>query len=138
MASIRVPTALRTFTSGASEIEITATTVREALAELDRRHPGIAAKLLDGAGAVKPFIRIFVGSDDIGELGGLDAPVGERDEISIIPAIAGGRDEVVVRDDQVRRYARHILLPEVGGLGQTALIVATARLELREREPEPR
>jgi hypothetical protein len=40
-----------------------------------------------------------------------------------------------VRDDQVRRYARHILLDEVGGLGQTALLVSTARLELRESEP---
>jgi len=40
-----------------------------------------------------------------------------------------------MRDDQVRRYARHILLPDVGGLGQTALLVATARLELRESEP---
>jgi hypothetical protein len=41
-----------------------------------------------------------------------------------------------VRDDQVRRYARHILLPDVGGLGQTALLVGTARLDLRESEPE--
>jgi len=41
-----------------------------------------------------------------------------------------------MRDDQVRRYARHILLPDVGGLGQTALLVATARLDLRESEPE--
>jgi hypothetical protein len=41
-----------------------------------------------------------------------------------------------VRDDQVRRYARHILLPDVGGLGQTALLVSSARLELRESEPE--
>lgn len=41
-----------------------------------------------------------------------------------------------MRDEQVRRYARHILLPDVGGLGQTALLVAGARLELREREPE--
>lgn len=41
-----------------------------------------------------------------------------------------------MRDEQVRRYARHILLPDVGGLGQTALMVATAKLELRESEPE--
>ncbi len=40
-----------------------------------------------------------------------------------------------MRDEQVRRYARHILLPDVGGLGQTALMVSTARLELRESEP---
>lgn len=89
MASIRVPSALRSFTGGASDVEITASTVRDALAELDKKHPGIAAKILD-KGNVKPFIRIFVGSDDIGDLGGLEAKVGDRDEISIVPAIAGG------------------------------------------------
>lgn len=91
MASIRVPSALRSFTGGASDVEITASTVRDALAELDKKHPGIAAKVLD-KGNVKPFIRIFVGADDIGDLGGLDAKVTDRDEISIVPAIAGGAD----------------------------------------------
>lgn len=90
MPTIRVPSALRTFTGGASDIEITASTVRDALAELDKKHPGIAAKVLGTDGAVKPFIRVYVGPDDIGDLGGLDAKVTERDEISIIPAIAGG------------------------------------------------
>jgi molybdopterin converting factor small subunit len=80
---------LRSFTGGASDVEIAATTVRDALAELDRRHPGIAAKLLDN-GAVKPFIRIFVGPDDIGGLSGLETKLSERDEIAIVPAIAGG------------------------------------------------
>jgi molybdopterin converting factor small subunit len=89
MPSIRVPTALRSFTGGASDVEVAASTVRDALAELDRRHPGIAAKLLDN-GAVKPFIRIFVGADDIGGLSGLDTPVTDRDEVAIVPAIAGG------------------------------------------------
>jgi sulfur-carrier protein len=91
MPSIRVPSALRTFTGGASDVEITAATVGDALTELDRRHPGIAAKILD-RGAVKPFIRIFVGADDIGELAGLETKLAERDEVSIVPAIAGGRD----------------------------------------------
>ena len=89
MPSIRVPTALRSFTGGASDVDVAATTVRDALAELDRRHPGIAAKLLDN-GAVKPFIRIFVGPDDIGGLSGLETRLSERDEVAIVPAIAGG------------------------------------------------
>lgn len=83
---------LRPLTGGNSDVDVTATTVRDALAELERRHPGIAAKILDGAGMVKPFIRIYVGPDDIGSLSGLDTNVGERDEIAIIPAIAGGVD----------------------------------------------
>ncbi|CAN5877286.1 MoaD/ThiS family protein [soil metagenome] len=89
MASIRVPSALRSFTAGNSDVEISAATVRDAITELDKKHPCIATKLLDN-GKVKPFIRIFVGIDDIGDLGGLDAKVSDRDEISIVPAIAGG------------------------------------------------
>lgn len=90
MATIRIPGALRTLTGGAADIEVAAATVRDALAELDRKHPGIRGRVLDAAGAVKPFIRIYVGSDDIAALSGLDTAVGDRDEIAIIPAIAGG------------------------------------------------
>ena len=90
MASIRVPSALRNFTGGNSDVETTATTVRDALADLESRHPGIAARILDGSGQVKPFIRIFVGSDDIGALAGLDTKIDARDEVAIVPAIAGG------------------------------------------------
>lgn len=90
MPSIRVPSALRSFTGGRDDVETTATTVRDAIADLDRRHPGIAARVLDASGGVKPFIRIFVGSDDIGSLAGLDTQLGERDEVAIVPAIAGG------------------------------------------------
>ncbi|HET9625434.1 MAG TPA: MoaD/ThiS family protein [Kofleriaceae bacterium] len=91
MPSVRVPTVLRPLTGGASDVDVPATTVRDALADLDRRHPGFAAKVLAN-GEVKPFIRIFVGENDIGELSGLDTPIGARDEVSIVPAIAGGRD----------------------------------------------
>jgi molybdopterin converting factor small subunit len=90
MPSIRVPSALRSFTNGNADVETTATTVRDALAELDRKHPGIAARVLDASGQVKPFIRIFVGSEDIGGLAGLDTKLSDRDEIAIVPAIAGG------------------------------------------------
>lgn len=91
MPTIRIPSALRTLTGGAPDVEVGAATVRDALVELDKRHPGIADKVLDGAGSVKPFIRIYVGAEDIGGLAGLDTQLGARDEIDIIPAIAGGR-----------------------------------------------
>jgi molybdopterin converting factor small subunit len=90
MATIRIPSALRTLTGGESDISVDGKTVRDALAELERKHPGVAAKVFDSAGGVKPFIRIYVGPDDIGSLSGLDTNVGDRDEIAIIPAIAGG------------------------------------------------
>ncbi|MGN6110415.1 MAG: MoaD/ThiS family protein [Kofleriaceae bacterium] len=90
MPSIRVPSALRSFTGGHADVDTTATTVRDAIADLERRYPGIAARVLDGSGGIKPFIRIFVGADDGGALSGLDTPIGDRDEIAIVPAIAGG------------------------------------------------
>jgi molybdopterin converting factor small subunit len=90
MPTIRVPSALRTLTSGAADVVVDGATVRAALADLDRRHPGFTAKLFDPAGAVKPYIKIFVGPDDIGGLSGLDTDVAARDEIAIVPAIAGG------------------------------------------------
>ena len=90
MPSIRVPSALRNFTKGASDIDVDAPTVGEALAALEKLHPGISARVLDAAGVVRPFIKIFVGPDDIGGLAGLDTMVGARDEIAIVPAIAGG------------------------------------------------
>jgi molybdopterin synthase sulfur carrier subunit len=89
MPTIRIPGALRALTSNKADVAVEAATVRAALAALDRAHPGIAAKVLDGD-KVKPYIRIYVGPEDIGALDGLDTPVGARDEISIIPAIAGG------------------------------------------------
>lgn len=92
MPSIRVPSALRNITKGASDVEVDAATVRAALEALEKLHPGISARVLDGAGAVRPFIKIFVGPDDIGGLAGLDTAVGARDEIAIVPAIAGGAD----------------------------------------------
>lgn len=89
MATIRVPTALRTFTGGASDVEVEGATVRAIITALEAKHPGISAKLMKD-GEVRPFIRIYVGPEDIGGLQGLDTAVAAKDEISIIPAIAGG------------------------------------------------
>jgi sulfur-carrier protein len=89
MPTVRIPGALRALTKNNADVSVDASTVRAALAALDRAHPGIAAKLLDGD-KVKPFIRIYVGPEDIGALQGLDTTVAAHDEISIIPAIAGG------------------------------------------------
>ena len=90
MPSIRIPSQLRVITAGVADVPVVATSVRGALAELEQRYPGIRARLFDAAGTVRPFIRLFVGSDDIDALGGLDTPLGVRDELAIIPAIAGG------------------------------------------------
>jgi molybdopterin converting factor small subunit len=89
MPTILIPSALRPLAGNKSEVPVAGATVRGALGALDAAYPGLAAKLFDGV-AIKPYLRIFVGADDITDLGGLDAPVAADDEISIIPAIAGG------------------------------------------------
>jgi adenylyltransferase/sulfurtransferase len=138
MPTIRVPAALRPLTGGAADVVVPAATVRDALAALEARHPGVIAKVLDPAGSVKPFVRIYVGADDIGARAGLDTTLTESDEIAIIPAIAGGAgspDRTPLRDDQVRRYSRHVMLPDVGPPGQTALLAAAAKIPMRDHEP---
>jgi molybdopterin converting factor small subunit len=89
-ATIRIPTPLRTFTAGAGEVAVQGATVREALAELERRHAGILPRVLDDQGRVRGFVNIFVGERNVRALGGLDSPLPAAAVISIVPAVAGG------------------------------------------------
>ncbi len=93
MPTVRIPTPLRKLTEGKEEVPSAGATVRAVLDDLDRQHPGIKARICDDAGAVRKFINVFAGEDDIRFLQGLDTPVADRDEISIVPAIAGGSAE---------------------------------------------
>ena len=92
MITVRVPGPLRALTGGAGEVVLDAATVRSALAALERAHPGVTTRVLDAAGAVHPFVRLFVGATDIGDLAGLDTVLADHDELAIVPAIAGGAD----------------------------------------------
>lgn len=87
--TVRIPTPLRTLTGGADEVPAAAATVREIIAELESRHPGIKDRLLDDKG-VRRFVNIYVGEEDIRFLDGLDTQVKAGDQLSIVPAIAGG------------------------------------------------
>ena len=95
---------------------------------LATQYPELAARICDEAGAVRRFVNVFVGDEELRALAGLDTVVNDGDVISIIPALAGGNALPTLRDDQVRRYARHILLAEVGGHGQRRLLAATCAL----------
>ena len=87
---VRIPTPLRTLTGGADEVTASGGTVGEVIEDLERRHPGIRDRLLDDKG-VRRFVNIYVGEEDTRFLGGLKAPVKAGDEVTIVPAIAGGR-----------------------------------------------
>ena len=87
---VRIPTPLRRITQGERVVDVDGVNLAQALDDLDRRFPGIRAKILDDRGEVLQFVNIFVNEQDIRFLSGLDTPLAEGAEVSIVPAMAGG------------------------------------------------
>ena len=87
--TVRIPTPLRVHTGGKDEVSAAGATVAEVLDDLETNFPGIKATLLDDKG-VRRFVNIFVGDEDIRFMDGTSTSVSDGDEISIIPAMAGG------------------------------------------------
>jgi molybdopterin synthase sulfur carrier subunit len=87
---IRVPGPLRRLTGGDAEVTVEGATVSAALTDLEQRYPGFHDRLYDADGKLRQFINIYVNDSDIRFSDGLETPVGERDEVSIVPAVAGG------------------------------------------------
>ncbi|MGV7228059.1 MAG: ubiquitin-like small modifier protein 1 [Nitrospirales bacterium] len=90
MIKVRIPTPLRPMTGGKNEVEIAGNTVAEIIDNLGTAHPGIKERLYDEEGEVRRFINIYVNEEDIRFLTGKDTPLKDGDQVSIIPAIAGG------------------------------------------------
>ena len=88
--NVRVPGPLRRLTAGSSQVEVEGGTVTEVLANLEARHPGFRERLYDNDGKLRQFINIYVNDADIRFGGWLDTPVAAGDDISIVPAVAGG------------------------------------------------
>jgi len=89
-ARVRVPTPLRRFTGGSEEVNATGATVAALVEDLEKRHPGIKERICDEEGKVRRFVNIFVNGDDIRFLDNLETAIKDGDEVSIVPAIAGG------------------------------------------------
>ncbi|MGW5362323.1 MoaD/ThiS family protein [Actinopolymorpha pittospori] len=87
---VRIPTILRTYTGGASEVKADGTTLAEVLTSLDETYPGIRARVLDDAGKLRRFVNVYVGEEDVRFAGGLETPTPEGVQVSVIPAVAGG------------------------------------------------
>ena len=87
---VTIPTALRQFADGKSTIAVEASTIGAALQSLTAQHPDLGNQLMVN-GELRNFVNVYLNDDDVRYLQGMETPVGERDEISIIPAIAGGR-----------------------------------------------
>ena len=88
-STVRIPTPLRTLTGGNDEVKAAGATVAALIDDLEKNHPGIKDRLLDEKG-VRRFINIYVGEEDIRFLEGLKTELKGGEQISIVPAIAGG------------------------------------------------
>jgi molybdopterin converting factor small subunit len=87
---IQIPTALRSFTDGYSETRVEGATAGEVISSFAARYSGIKPHLYDEKGALRSFINIYLGENNIRNLNGLDTPVKDGDVLTLVPAIAGG------------------------------------------------
>jgi adenylyltransferase/sulfurtransferase len=122
MARVYVPTTWRRFTGGAARLELPARSVAGVLAGMEARFPGFRAQVLDENGNLHRFVNVYVNDRAIDELEGLETQLTEEDEVAVIPAMAGGALTRPFTPQQAGRYARHIILPEIGGVGQRKLL----------------
>jgi sulfur-carrier protein len=89
-ARVRLPTILRSYAAGQSTVEAAGSTVGEVVDDLVGRFPGMAGHLRSPDGGLHRFVNVYVNDEDVRYQGGLEAKVGDGDEVSILPAVAGG------------------------------------------------
>lgn len=90
MATVFVPTPMRKLTGGQGKIQIHANTLQEIIEHAEATYPGFRERVLDNQGEIKRFINVFVNGVDVRKLQGRATPVHEKDEVAVIPAMAGG------------------------------------------------
>ena len=88
--SVRIPTILRTYTDGESEVTAAGDTLSEVIDDLDANYAGIKGRILDDNGELRRFVNVYVGNDDVRFLENLETPTPDGAQISVIPAVAGG------------------------------------------------
>ena len=124
---VYIPTPFRALTEKQARVEVQSGTVGAALQELESRYPGMRERLRDDKGGLFEYINIYVNSQVIDDLDGEGTALKDGDEVSIIPAVAGGSGAVFT-EEQVKRYSRHLLLQDVGPTGQRKLMNAKVLL----------
>ena len=88
--TIRIPTPLRKFTNDQADVEIEGGTVGALIENLDAQYTGIKERIMDESGAIRRFVNVYVNEEDIRFLDGRDTPLKDGDQVTIVPAIAGG------------------------------------------------
>lgn len=140
--TIRIPTPLRPYVGGSKEISSASGTVAEVLTALTTAHPELKKHLFNEQGKLRSFVNIYLGDEDVRYLQGVDTPVPDGATLSIVPSVAGGSMPSLLRhapqgsdipdgrlsNDEIRRYSRHLILPEIGMSGQKKLKGASVLL----------
>ncbi|HET9265301.1 MAG TPA: molybdopterin-synthase adenylyltransferase MoeB [Vicinamibacterales bacterium] len=128
---ILIPTPLRPYTDHQSSVEVEGRTVSEVLRQLAERHTELGPHLFRDDGRLRSFVNLYVNDEDIRHLAGEGTAVSDSDTVSIVPSVAGGSglaDSVAdlpqLTQDDVARYSRHLIMPEVGVEGQRRLKAA--------------
>ena len=132
--TINIPTALRQFAGGSARIEVEARTAGEALDRLTSQHAELRRHLYDDKNTLRSFVNVYVNDDDIRHHSGPETPVSDGDTLMIVPSIAGGATAEAdvptghlpsLSNEEIARYSRHLIMPEVGLEGQKRLKAAS-------------
>jgi sulfur-carrier protein adenylyltransferase/sulfurtransferase len=134
--TVTIPTALRRFADNQANVQVHGKTINEVLDNLTKQHEQLRQHLYGDDGKLRNFVRVYVNDEDIRSRGD-HAPVNDGDEIAIVPSIAGGnlakldpviKERAKLTNDEIKRYSRHLILPEVGMEGQERLKAAKVLL----------
>jgi molybdopterin/thiamine biosynthesis adenylyltransferase/rhodanese-related sulfurtransferase/molybdopterin converting factor small subunit len=131
--TITIPTALRQFAGGKSQFEVEAGTAGEALNQLSTEFAELKRHLYDDRNKLRSFVNVYVNDEDIRHQSGIETPVKDGDTLMIVPSIAGGAtaeadvaaDLPSLSNEEIARYSRHLIMPEVGLQGQKRLKAAS-------------
>ena len=127
MNTIHIPTPLRPFTDKREAVEVTGGTVGELLADLTKKYEGLRKHLYTDQGKLRNFVNVYLNDEDIRYLQKEETPVKPGDSLSIVPSVAGGAPSAVetelptLSQEEIKRYSRHLIMPEVGIDGQRKL-----------------
>jgi adenylyltransferase/sulfurtransferase len=126
--TIPIPTPLRPFTEKQESVEVTGATVGELLADLTKKYEGLRKHLYADDGRLRNFVNVYLNDEDIRYLQREKTPVKAGDSLSIVPSVAGGAPttaaappQTELSADEIKRYSRHLIMPEVGVDGQKKL-----------------
>jgi len=125
--TINIPTPLRPFTDRQEAVEASGATVGELLADLTTRYEGLRKHLYADSGKLRNFVNVYLNDEDIRYLQREATPVKEGDSLSIVPSVAGGAPgtaappQAELSQEEIKRYSRHLIMPEVGIDGQRKL-----------------